>query len=173
MENVTDLNSRVCNDLKRHGVIAVGRHSRGREIVLKKESRSEQQKIFYQINLGISVCGDDAYLCPDDNPVVIYDFCVVLEDFVQVGCGVDSVIHCCLYKSYRIIKEDYRLFVIVGLAHPFPHTYSQSRASILEERLDESAIMDNVLIHVRLFDILIETSPKFVNLLQYIRRCKL
>jgi hypothetical protein len=59
------------------------------------------------------VCGDDSYLCPDDNPVVIYDICVVLEDLLQVGCRVDSVIHCCLYKSCRIIKEN-QDFVVVG-----------------------------------------------------------
>jgi hypothetical protein len=96
VENVTDLNSRICNDLKRHGVIAVGRHSRGREIVLKKESRFILQK-----KLGRSVCGDDSYLSPDGNPVVINDICVVLENLFQVGCGVDSVIHCCLYTKVR------------------------------------------------------------------------
>jgi hypothetical protein len=55
---VTDLNSRICNDLKRHGVIAVGRHSRGREIVLKKESRSEQNKLYFTKITGYKcICG--------------------------------------------------------------------------------------------------------------------
>jgi hypothetical protein len=63
------------------------------------------------------VCGDDSYLCPDDNPVVINDICVVLENLLQVGCGVDPVIHCCLYKGYRIIKENQDIFCR-WLAHP-------------------------------------------------------
>jgi hypothetical protein len=46
LDKATDLNSRICNDLKRHGVIAVGRHSRGREIVLKKESRVRTTKFY-------------------------------------------------------------------------------------------------------------------------------
>jgi hypothetical protein len=47
VEIVTDLNSRIGNDLKRHGVIAVGRHSRGREIVLEKTSRVRTTKFYY------------------------------------------------------------------------------------------------------------------------------
>jgi hypothetical protein len=86
------------------------------------------------------------YLSPDDNPVVIYDICVVLENLLQVGCGVDSVIHCCLYTKVTEYSKKARLFCSrwIGL-HP-PHNQSWQLSSKIDS-MNRQYVMDNALIH--------------------------